>query len=272
MKIALYVVALLVAGGAAYFSFELLQKLEEQREIRITTVSTNQQVTANAEATEAELTAEQEALKLALQDKSNAEAAIAALRSNQVQLKRELAEFDGQLEAQQVDFDHLERTIEEITKLLAGISGELGEPITLENLAEKVAEIEDKRKTQRAALQDLEKLVAAAETKLASNIAESGRLTDRRVERSARIARNAMEAVVTAVDQDWGFVVIGAGANSGFTPQTSLLVRRDGRLIGRVRPSAIEATQTIADIVPDSLSRGVRIQPGDRVILARPEN
>ena len=90
------------------------------------------------------------------------------------------------------------------------------------------------------------------------------------VERSSRISGNAMEAVVTAVNQDWGFLVIGAGSNSGFTPQTSLIVQRDGRMIGRIRPSSIEPTQTIAEIDFNSLASGVRLQPGDRVMLAKP--
>ena len=79
-----------------------------------------------------------------------------------------------------------------------------------------------------------------------------------------------LHAVVTAVNQDWGFLVIGAGSNSGFTPQSSLIVQRNGRRVGRVRPSSIEPTQTIAEIDLDSLATGVRIQPGDRVILATP--
>ena len=83
-----------------------------------------------------------------------------------------------------------------------------------------------------------------------------------------RIGRNAMEAVVTAVNQDWGFLVIGAGSNSGFSPQTSMLVMRDGRLIARVRPSSIEPNQTIAEIDFKSMPRG-RIQPGDRVMLSQ---
>jgi hypothetical protein len=90
------------------------------------------------------------------------------------------------------------------------------------------------------------------------------------VERSSRISKNSMEAVVTAVNQDWGFLVIGAGSNSGFAPQSSLLVERDGRRIGRVKPSSIGATQTVAEIDLESVAAGVRLQPGDRVILATP--
>jgi hypothetical protein len=79
-----------------------------------------------------------------------------------------------------------------------------------------------------------------------------------------------MEAVVTAVNQDWGFLVIGAGTNSGFAPQSSLLIERDGRKIGRVKPSAIGPNQTVAEIELESVASGVRLQPGDRVILATP--
>ena len=99
-----------------------------------------------------------------------------------------------------------------------------------------------------AKLDELETLVGSSEKMLAGSRADFDRLVKRDIERNSRIGRNSMEAVVTAVNQDWGFIVIGAGSNSGFTPQTSLIVQRDGRLIGRVRPSSIEPTQTIAEI------------------------
>jgi len=268
MKVALYVVALLVAAGAAYFSFELSQKLEEQQGQRTVATDTNRTVTANADATETDLANERTALAAAQQAKAVVEQSIVALKGTQRTQNQEIGELEGELEEQQVSFDQAQTALKEVNTILEG----LGEDVTMDNLGEKVAEIEESRKTGRAELAGLEKLVADAESKLVSNRTDLGRLTDRRVERSARISRNAMEAVVTGVDHEWGFVVIGAGSNSGFTPQTSLLVRRDGRLIGRVQPSAIEPNQTIADIIPTSMAPGVRIQAGDRVILARPEN
>ena len=95
-------------------------------------------------------------------------------------------------------------------------------------------------------------------------------MADRDASRDARIRRNAMESVVTAVNDDWGFVIIGAGSNTGFTPQTKLIIKREGRMIGEVKPSSIEPSQTIAEIDQDSIAPGVRIQPGDRVILSEP--
>jgi hypothetical protein len=170
------------------------------------------------------------------------------------------------LEGQKVEFEQLETTLEEVKSALVG----LGTDVTLENLAEKIAEIEQSKADKQKKLDELQTLVGGAEKSLAANRAEADRLVTRGIERSARIGRNSMEAVVTAVNQDWGFLVIGAGSNSGFTPQTALLVERDGRKIGRVRPSSIEPTQTIAEIDLESLASGVRLQPGDRVILATP--
>jgi FKBP-type peptidyl-prolyl cis-trans isomerase len=142
--------------------------------------------------------------------------------------------------------------------------------VNIDTLAGIIGQIEEDKKAREKKLEELETLVAAAEKKLAQNNSDADRLTQRKLERNNRISRNAMEAVITAVEQGWGFVVIGAGSNTGFTPQTSLLVKRDGKLIGRVRPSSIEPNQTIAEIDQESLVLGVRLQPGDRVILARP--
>ena len=140
----------------------------------------------------------------------------------------------------------------------------------LKDLAPRNRALLARRDDLQAKLDELETLVGSGEKALAARRSEIDTLMRRDIQRSARIARNSMEAVITAVNQDWGFLVIGAGANSGFTPQTSLLVQRDGQLVGRVTPSAIEPTQTIAEIDFDSLPAGARIQPGDRVILAKP--
>jgi hypothetical protein len=47
-------------------------------------------------------------------------------------------------------------------------------------------------------------------------------------------------------------------------------VKRDGVLIGRVNPTSIEPSQTIAEIDRKNMATGVTLQVGDRVILAVP--
>ena len=266
MKAILYVVAILVAGGAAYFSLEHNRKFEELQAVRLKTIADNKQVSANASAKEQELKDEQAVLEKAKEDRDVLTQSISAMKSTAATLEREVAELDNTLAGQKEEFAELEKTMAEVKATLEGLGGD----VDLDNLPEKIAEIEEERNSRVAKLEELETLISSAEKKLASSRSEFDRLVKRDIERSSRIARNAMEAVVTAVNQDWGFLVIGAGSNSGFTPQSSLVVMRDGRRIARVRPSSIEPTQTIAEIDFDSLAPGVRLQPGDRVILAKP--
>jgi hypothetical protein len=268
MKPILYIVAILAAGGAAYFSFQNSTNFKQQQDVRIETIESNRKVTANAEKTEGELKDEQGVLKTVKEEQDVVTGSIEALKSNEIGLKREVGELDGTLEEQNQELKSLETTLEQINLVLKG----LGEDVTLDNFPDKINEIKETKKNLERELEDKQTLVAAAEKRLSNNKAEANRMTEKKLERNARIARNAMESVITAVSPDWGFVVTGAGVSTDFTPQTVLLVKRDGKLIGRVRPSKIEKTQTVADVIPESLAPGVRLQPGDRVILAKPQS
>lgn len=266
MKAILYVVAILVAGGAAYFTLEHSRKFEELQTIRIKTIADNKNVSANADGTEKELKDEKAVLGASQQKREEMTQSISALKSTASTLERDVAELDNTLAGQKEEFAELEKTLVQVNDILKDLGGD----VDLDSLPAKIEEIETDKKARVAKLDELEVLISSAEKILANHRADFDRLMKRDVERSSRISRNAMESVITAVNQDWGFVVIGAGSNSGFTPQTSLIVQRDGRMIGRVRPSSIEPTQTIAEIDFNSLASGVRLQPGDRVILATP--
>jgi peptidoglycan hydrolase CwlO-like protein len=266
MKFISPILAILVCAVAAYFSFSESEKFQGQQDARLVAISTNKNVTATADKADSDIIDEKALLETSKNNLEVATQSVLALESTGNALKNENAKLDSEIAGQNTEFAVLNKAIEEVQKVLQGLGGD----VTLENLPDKVNEIQEDIKTKRAKLEELETLVAGAKSSLETKQAEVQRLVDRKDARSNRIAGNAMEARVTAVNHDWGFLVIGAGSNSGFTPQTSLLVKRDGRLIGRVNPSAIELTQTIGEIEYKTLSPGVRIQPGDIVILAKP--
>lgn len=266
MKAIVHVVAIVVLLGAAYFTLQHRSKFIKLEEARLETIAENKRVTDNANATETALKKAKEGLAAAEQKREEMTQALAAIQSTATNLQREADDLDATLKTQEDEFAELNKVRDEV----AGILKNLGDNITLENLGQKIQELDADLKAKQAKLEELETLVGSAGKALATNRAEMDRLVKREIDRNARISRNAMEAVVTAVNQDWGFLVIGAGSNSGFTPQTGMLVQRDGRLVGRVTPSAIEPTQTIAEIDFNSIGAGVRLQPGDRVILAKP--
>lgn len=266
MKAIAYVVAILILGGAAYFTLEHSRKFGELEKVRIETIATNKVVSANADAKEADLRKANEELAASEKSREELTQALDSLKATASTLKSEAADHDRTLKGQEAEFEELNKTLEQVNIMLKDLGGD----ITIENLPEKNQQLENDRKSNKDKLEELETLIVSAEKSLASKRDEIDRLVRREIQRNARIGQNAMEAVVTAVNQDWGFLVIGAGSNSGFSPQTPMLVKRDGRMVARVTPSAIEPTQTIAEIDFKSMAVGVRIQPGDRVILAKP--
>ena len=266
MKAIFYVLALLVTGAAAYFSHENLKKFEGEKAAKEKAIATNKIVSGNADKQQVALDEEKVKLEAADKDKADALASIENLEAKEKTLRRDLGTLEGLLEEQKAKFAQLEKARAELQNLLK----QAGDDVTLENLAEKVQAMEADKVAKTKKLGELETLVEAAKKAVEGNQAEIARLADRSASRDARIRANAMESVVSAVNDDWGFVVIGAGSNTGFTPQTKLLVKRDGRLIAEVKPSSIEPSQTIAEIDPETVAPGARIQPGDRVILANP--
>jgi len=266
VKVTLSILAILTIGGAAYFSYHHSLMFKQQQALRLADIADNKDKTRQSEITEKDLKNEQGVLKTVQNTREETKLSITTLKSKEVDFKRQVAELDTTIVEQNGELKALDKTLAEIKLTLT----ELGDGITVENIAEYYTKIADEKKALERTLEENETLVASAEKRLADNKAEENRLVSKTLERNVSIANNSMEAVITGVNQDWGFVVIGAGTSAGFTPQTSLLVKRDGRLIGRVRPTAIEPSQTIADIDAESLAAGVRLQPGDRVILANP--
>jgi cell division protein FtsL len=266
MKVIANAFLILAAGAAAYFSYDQSQKFQAQQDIRLETKAEEAKTSAEADGATKEYKDSQAALAESTRKRDEVLQGITALKAAETSLKRDIAAKDTELATQKEELAELDKAVEELNKFVT----ELGGGVSIDNIGDKIVEVEKGVKDKTAKMDELTTLIDGAQKKIAATRAESKRLSDRAVESAVRVSRNATEAVVTAVNQDWGFLVIGAGSNSGFTPQSSLLVKRDGKLIARVRPTTVEATQTIADIDLDSLAPGVRIQPGDRVILATP--
>lgn len=263
MKFALPITAIVLTLVAAYFTLSQSEKFEKIQTQRLENKATNARILANLSETQDSIDVEKETLKEVEQQLLVAKARVSTTESDTNAIKNKVADLDASLASQNAQFAQLQGRLDKLKE-------QLGDDITLENIAAKAEEVEDELKEKREKIEELETLIVGAESNLDSNVEEMKQLANRIRVRSERIALNSMEARISAVDQDWGFVVIAAGSNSGFAPQTSLLVMRNGDLIGRVKPSAIEPTQTIAEIDFKTLAPGARIQPGDKVILAKP--
>ncbi|MAS96223.1 MAG: hypothetical protein CMO55_23720 [Verrucomicrobiales bacterium] len=87
------------------------------------------------------------------------------------------------------------------------------------------------------------------------------------LQRAQKLALNGLEATIIAVNKEWGFVMINAGRQHGVSGDSSLLVKRGNTRIARLRIVNLEDSFVTADVVDESVVRGVEVQPGDRVIF-----
>lgn len=266
MKFIFPIATLITCLVAAYFTLSQKEKFTDVQTVRTETISKNIVVSRSADKAEEEVDALEVVRETSKDNFAVATQSVLALVSAQAPLKREMAKLEDEIAKQRVELDTLEAEFEKIQ----AIARDLGSDVTLDNLKEKITEIEELVETKTNKAAELATLVDGAQGTLAQRQTTVRRLVKRKSDRSKRIAQNAQEARISAVNSDWGFVVIAAGSNSGFSPQTALIVKRNGRMIGRVNPSSIEPTQTIAEMDLKSMAPGVRFQPGDRVLMLKP--
>ena len=295
MKNIFYTIALLVTCAAVYFSWLNQKKFETEKQLFLVTkhgitngmvAGTNQpvepcvlkavnstdgkfdgndQVTAQISKTEKQLKDERLGLDVARKLLEERSQALEAAKMKKSTLDLEFSKTEATLEEQGKKLADLEKIRKQIEETLGQIGG-----IALEQLPEKVDQVRKDKAALDKRLEELTTLVEAGRANVKKNQTEIARLADRKAVRDIKIVNNAMEATITGVNHEWGFVLINAGSKTGFTPQTELIDKRDGRMIGKLRPSSIEPNQTVAEIEMDSLSPGVRLRPGDLVILGKP--
>jgi hypothetical protein len=55
---------------------------------------------------------------------------------------------------------------------------------------------------------------------------------------------------IVAVNPEWDFVVLDIGGNQGLVERGELLVNREGKLVAKLRITAVEANRAIANVLP----------------------
>ena len=101
--------------------------------------------------------------------------------------------------------------------------------------------------------------------KVAQNQASS--LAKAEADRQGNIMVRGLRGRVLAVDRNWNFVVLSLGDRNGVNNNATMIVQRGGALVGKVRITSVEPSQSIADIIPNSVPQGVTVQAGDTVVF-----
>ncbi len=98
---------------------------------------------------------------------------------------------------------------------------------------------------------------------LKENERQLSKQNDVQSQRAKSIALGTREGLVTAVNPDYGFLIINLGQNDGVSAESKLLVKRGMQLIGKVKIKEITNNLTVADYAADKLA----VLPGDEVIF-----
>ena len=258
----LLIVAIIVSLVTAGLGFLNKQKLEETKTELASTTSSLTAARADITAKTAELAEATTALETSEAEKATAEASLATANTAKEAAEKELADLKPQIDTKDTEIATLTDTVTEKDRIIAELTKD-PQPD-----GPQVADTE----VDTGRVAELEALVSSLETKNAELRDSVDTLEKKEEDRMAVRMREGLEGQVLAVNPAWNFVVLSIGDNRGVVNNAELLLKRDGRYLGKVRVTSVEPSTSIADIVANSLPTGVAVQPGDRVIYQSSKN
>lgn len=146
------------------------------------------------------------------------------------------------------------------------------EGFDLDRLDETITQMRDDLADKQKERDELAKNLVTMNNHVKRNEGTISTLNDKQAQRSTGIALNGTEGTITAVNQDWGFAVINIGKNQGVDGNSELIVKRGTEVVGKLAIVSIEPRLTVADIRMDTLKKGARVLPGDKVIFEKLQN
>lgn len=177
--------------------------------------------------------------------------------------KNKLAQAESESTRTQEELDVKVKQQQELAEKLAMLPKDM----KVETLAEDIAKLKKDKIEFEAQAEAKAKEVAAEEEKVAGVQKRLDDVVHKIEERRKNFDRNSLTSRILAVNHDWGFVIIDAGKTAGLTQDTKMIVTRGLQTVGKISVMNVDGARTMASIVPDAVSNGQTIMPGDVVIL-----
>jgi hypothetical protein len=255
----LFIIASVVTAVAIFFGIQNRTTLIETRAAKDADNEKIKTEVAELEGVIAEVVTVQGDRKRAEDELAEQDELFKSAQRKLAERKSESEALDAQLKKYQDEFAVYK---EQLDQLPPGVSLEtLAEDINRlkQALAEKEADLEALEQEIEVMNQNHERVKEIEQEKIA--------FQERRTQ---SFDVNSLEATVTAVNRDWGFVLVNAGSEAGITPSTSLLVARNNLPIGKIRIISLEPQSLVADIDFDNEYNNTPILPCETVALAEP--
>ncbi|MCX6978772.1 MAG: hypothetical protein NTX04_12750 [Verrucomicrobia bacterium] len=186
---------------------------------------------------------------------------IATLKGMNDDLKKAKDDLTAQLEAKTKEVEALNEQLKKLLTTPEGGKVDIGELTrAIDELKATVIKLTTELAEARAMNDSLTKQVKVADDKVAV-------LEIYKKSRELGLMRKGTTGRIIAVNPGWNFVVLNIGDKQGAVQNGVMLVVRNGEPIAKVRITSVEPSTAIADILPNSLRKGITIQPGDDVIF-----
>ena len=169
------------------------------------------------------------------------------------------------LAANETELAAIKKNFEDLKKDLPGTPEEIAKQIA--DMKAKIPELEGKVATAEkdiAELKEVNKTLTAQKNELDERFASQKKVVDRY---QKNIMIKGTRGHVLAVNAGWGFCVLSIGDRQGAAANKIMIVARGGQAIGKVKIINVESSQSVADIIPKSFTRGSYVEPGDDVIF-----
>ena len=115
---------------------------------------------------------------------------------------------------------------------------------------------------------ELNVVKAGLDSQLHTVQAQVQALQKREADRASGASMQGLRGRVLAVDRNWNFVVLDLGNRNGVNNNATMIIERGGSMVGRIRITSVEPSQSVADIIPNSVPAGISVQPGDTVVFS----
>jgi len=259
MKAILYIVALLTIGGSAYFTYNNIAPHQDQLDRTTQLESDNTVLRADIKDLVGNIKTQVEEKNAETQRKNEFKGEIRLAEQKIDNLAKQSSGLNGEL-------DGLKEEKAEIDRLVAKVEAEAGQVgIPIEKIPEFFEDIKDKRKQLNASHISLVQEVERFTDDVATKKGEVATLTEAEEKRRDNLKANGVSSLITAVNNEWGFVTVKPHSDALFDQDSKLIVVRGTNHVGRLRVNAVEGGRVLADIDYDSLVQGLRIRAGDKL-------
>ena len=242
---------LLVSSGLSFINKgKLADSMTDARNAHSTVAS------AQADATKAHV-----ALTKSLAEVKAANQQAADAQTQTTGLKSQVTELQGKIDTATAAVAAKDKQLSELNDKLAKVGNtSTGQAVDPGAIAKEIDDLKHQRDEGVVVMEGLKDQLKSAQTQVAA-------LTKESLARSTGASMNGLRGRVLAVDRNWNFVVIDLGDSKGVNNNATMIIQRGGSLVGKVKITSVEPSQSIADIIPNSVPPGVSVQAGDTVVF-----